>query len=135
MTNAEKIAQVESEIKKIGGDDQLTNYVGYSSRFRDLLREDDEGLIKSFGTLFGDDEETREPYIALRDEFRDELRKAERRQRLYKELARLIKQEEGGDSYAYRYAYHSRLHQRQFITRLIRLRRAGKAWSKTQKGA
>lgn len=132
MTNAEKIAQVEEQIENLGGRDRLPAYVGYSSRFRDLLRQDDEGVVEKFDTLFGGVEDTRAPYIALRDELRDELRKAEQRQRLYKELAHLIKKEDGGDSYAFRYAYDSRMHQRQFITRLIRLRRAGKAWSRAQ---
>ena len=135
MTNAEKIARVEKQIENLGGADHLPAYVGYSSRFRDLLRQDDEVVAEKFFTLFEETEDTRAPYITLRDEIRNELRQAEQRQRLYKELARLIKEEKGGDSSAFRYEYGTRIHQRQFITRLIRLRRAGKAWSKTRRGA
>lgn len=110
--------------------------VGWNGPYKKAaVGKTDEDAKSGFSDVMKERGEGKEAYIVARDELRKALRVAQAYQRALRSAGHAAKADGLGATSTFSSLYNERVRNRYYITALIRVRRAGKAWAKEARDA
>lgn len=130
------IETLKAELKTLEEASPLRALVGFKGTLSGASNHDPEKAVATFAAFMEKSGRTgKDAYLAVRDEVRSALNHAERLQKARRRLERALVSAGEGPSRERASVYEARVYERWMITALIRIRRAGKAWSSQARAA